>query len=194
MEFGRTKKLEENSYNLSDEINGVDYYRDSATGYYYKISDLNSKYKYDSGRSTGYAIPKGTWFYTKYAKGTTGTKKDQWAITDEPQYGDELTLVPGKSGNLSFMRKGTGVVPADLTKRIMEIAQMPASEFGNNIVKAIVPNIETTNQAVSVNFEALVKADNITNDVLPEVSKLVEKQLNNFTKNLNYSIKKIGGR
>jgi hypothetical protein len=178
----------------TETINGIKYYRDSKTGYYYKISDLNSNRKYDGGRTTGWAIPKGTWFYTKYAKGTLGTKKDQWAITDEPQFGDELTLVPGKSGNLSFMRKGTGVVPADLTKRLMEIAQMPVNELGNNIVKAVVPNIETTNQAVQVNFEALVKADNITNDVLPEVEKLVEKQLNTFTKNLNYSLKKVGGR
>lgn len=142
----------------------------------------------------------GSWFVkynvsvpaAMYAKGTLGTQKDQWAITDE--YGPELTLIPGKNGNLSFMRAGTGVVPADLTKRIMEIAQMPTSELGNNIIKAVVPNIETTNQAVQVNFEALVKADNITNDVLPEVEKLVEKQLNNFTRNLNYSLKKVGGR
>lgn len=130
----------------------------------------------------------------KFAKGTTGTTKDEWAITDEPQYGDELVLVPNAAGNLSFMRKGTGVVPADLTKRIMEIAQMPASELGNNIIKAVVPNIETNTQSVQVNFEALVKADNITNDVLPEVEKLVAKQLNTFTKNLNYSLKKVGGR
>ncbi len=178
----------------TETINGIKYYRDSKTGYYYKISDLNSKRKYDGGRTTGWAIPKGTWFYTKHAKGTLATKKDEWAITDEPQYGDELVLVPSAAGNLSFMRKGTGVVPAELTKRIMEIAQMPASELGNNIVKAVVPNIETTHQAVQVNFEALVKADNITNDVLPEVEKLVAKQLNTFTKNLNYSLKKVGGR
>jgi hypothetical protein len=71
---------------------------------------------------------------------------------------------------------------------------MPASELGNNIIKAVVPNIETNTQSVQVNFEALVKADNITNDVLPEVEKLVAKQLNTFTKNLNYSLKKVGGR
>jgi hypothetical protein len=129
-----------------------------------------------------------------YAKGTLGTTKDEWAITDEPQYGDELVLVPNAAGNLSFMRKGTGVVPADLTKRIMEIAQMPTNELGNNMIKAFVPNIETNTQSVQVNFETLVKADNITNDVLPEVEKLVAKQLNTFTKNLNYSLKKVGGR
>jgi hypothetical protein len=129
-----------------------------------------------------------------YAKGTTGTSKDHFSITDEPQYGDELVLVPSAAGNLSFMRKGTGVVPADLTKRIMEIAQMPASELGNNIVKAFVPNIETNTQSVQVNFETLVKTDYISKDILPEVEDMVSKQLNNFTKQLNYSLKRVGGR
>lgn len=140
-------------------------------------------------RANGVSIPA-----AMYAKGTLGISKDQWGITDEPQYGDELVLVPNAAGNLSFMRKGTSIVPADLTKRIMELAQMPMDQLGNNVIKAVVPNIETTNQAVQVNFEALVKADNITNDVLPEVEKLVEKQLNNFTKSLNYSLKRVGGR
>ena len=129
-------------------------------------------------------------YVEEYAKGTTGTKKDQWAITDE--IGDELTLVPGKDGNLSFMRKGTGVVPADLTKRLFELAQMPTNELiDNNIIKPLITNVETKNQALSVNFEALVKAETITSDVLPEVEKMVSKQLDAFTKKLNYALKRV---
>lgn len=127
-----------------------------------------------------------------YAKGTTSTKKDQWAITDEPQWGDELTLVPGKDGNLSFMRKGTGVVPAKLTERIMELAMQNPSDMSGTIVKPIVSDIKTNANAINVNFEALVKADNITNDVLPEVEKIVSKQLDKFTRSLNYSLRKVG--
>ena len=182
------RKIEANFETIDGEI----YYKHTNSGYYYKKTAIKSSTNARGNKQ--YYIPAGSDKYgvNRYAKGTLGTKKDQWAITDE--YGPELTLIPGKDGNLSFMRAGTGVVPADLTKRLMEIAQMPINELGNNIVKAVVPNIETTNQAVQVNFEALVKADNITNDVLPEVEKLVEKQLNTFTKNLNYSLKKVGGR
>lgn len=131
-------------------------------------------------------------YVEEYAKGTISTKKDQWAITDEPQWGDELTLVPGKDGNLSFMRKGTGVVPAKLTERIMELAMQNPSDMSGTIVKPIVSDIKTNANAINVNFEALVKADNITNDVLPEVEKIVSKQLDKFTRSLNYSLRKVG--
>lgn len=131
-------------------------------------------------------------YVEEYAKGTISTKKDQWAITDEPQWGDELTLVPGKDGNLSFMRKGTGVVPAKLTERIMELAMQNPSDMSGTIVKPIVSDIKTNANAINVNFEALVKADNITNDVLPEVEKIVSRQLDKFTRSLNYSLRKVG--
>ena len=137
-------------------------------------------------------LPGEKLYKKKYAKGTISTKKDQWAITDEPQWGDELTLVPGKDGNLSFMRKGTGVVPAKLTERIMELAMQNPSDMSGTIVKPIVSDIKTHANAINVNFEALVKADNITNDVLPEVEKIVSRQLDKFTRSLNYSLRKVG--
>lgn len=167
--------------------------------WYYPVSSKTKKYGYvpyarrrEKLPSTAMWTPgEGTTLFKKrYAKGTIGTKKDQWAITDEPQWGDELTLIPGKDGNLSFMRKGTGVVPAKLTERIMELAMQNPPDMSGTIVKPVVSNVETTNQAISVNFESLVKADNITNDVLPEVEKMVSKQLENFTRQLNYSIKR----
>ena len=132
--------------------------------------------------------------YQKYAKGSLGVEKDQWAITDEPQFGDELVLVPGSDGNLSFIRKGTGIVPADMTKKLFDLAEMPISNFGGNTIKAVVPNIQSTNQNVNITFDALVKTDYISKDIIPEVEDMVTKQLNNFTRQLNYSLKKVGGR
>lgn len=124
-----------------------------------------------------------------YAQGTLGTKRDELAITDE--IGDELVLVPGKNGNLSFMRKGTGVVPADLTKRLFNLAQMPDNELmRQNVVNAIVPNVSNNTQAIAINFEALVKAEHIDNDIMGDLEKMVSKQLNAFTKQLNYAIKR----
>lgn len=179
----------------TETINGTKYYRDSKTGYYYKISDLNSKRKYDGGRTTGWAIPKGTWFYTKHAQGTTGTTRDEWAITDEPQFGDELVLVPTPQGNLSYMRKGTGVVPADLTANLMEWGQFTPDSL--NLGGGI--NVNMINNAVNkpefnFAFDALVKAENITEETLPAVKKLVTQELNRFTKELNYALKGKGAR
>lgn len=188
----------------TETIDGVKYYRDSKTGYYYKISDLNPNRKYDGGRTTGWAIPKGTWFYTKngvttthggrsgkFAKGTTGTTRDQWAITDEPQFGDELVLVPGKDGNLSFMRKGTGVVPADMTQKLFELAQIPTSDLMNKNLTAIVPNITKNDFKNEFNFESLVHVDTVDSDTLPKLEKMVDKKIDDFSKALNYSIKRF---
>lgn len=175
----------------TETINGVKYYRDSKTGYYYKISDLNSKRKYDGGRTTGWAIPKGTWFYTKHAKGTTGTPRDEWAIDSEPQFGDELVLVPGKDGNLSFMRKGTGVVPADMTQKLFELAQIPTSDLMNKNLTAIVPNITKNDFKNEFHFESLVHVDTVDSDTLPKLEKMVDKKIDDFSKALNYSIKRF---
>ena len=131
-----------------------------------------------------------------YAKGTTGTPHDEWALTDE--IGDELVLVPGKSGNLSYMRKGTGVVPADLTANLMEWGQFTpgAMNLGGGV------NVNMINNAVNkpefnFAFDALVKAENITEEndcTLEKVYHQTVKELNRFTRELNYAIKGKGAR
>lgn len=132
---------------------------------------------------------------TLYAKGTTGTTQDQWAITDEPWLGDELTMYATKQGTLSYMRAGSTVIPADLTKELMTIgeigldglANMPKFDSGINLMSNVINKPE-----LNLSFEALVKADKITEDTLPEVKKFVTQELNNFAKKLNYSLKKVG--
>ena len=126
-----------------------------------------------------------------YAKGTMGTSRDQWAITDEPQFGDELVLIPGASGNLSYMRKGTSVVPADITKRIFDLAQTPTNELGNNLIKVSIPDISTNNN-IELTFDTLLKVENATKETIPELKKLVQEQLDIFARKLNYGIKRVG--
>jgi hypothetical protein len=127
----------------------------------------------------------------QYAKGTTGTPRDEWAITDEPQFGDELVLVPGKDGNLSFMRKGTGVVPADMTQKLFELAQIPTSDLMNKNLTAVVPNITKNDFKNEFNFESLVHVDTVDSDTLPKLEKMVDKKIDDFSRALNYSLKKF---
>ena len=126
-----------------------------------------------------------------YAKGTTGTTRDEWAITDEPQFGDELVLVPGKDGNLSFMRKGTGVVPADMTQKLFELTQIPTSDLMNKNLTAVVPNITKNDFKNEFNFESLVHVDTVDSDTLPKLEKMVDKKIDDFSRALNYSLKKF---
>lgn len=126
-----------------------------------------------------------------YAKGTTGTKRDEWAVTDEPQFGDELVLVPGKDGNLSFMRKGTSVVPADITQKLLELTQIPTSDLMNKNLTAIVPNVTKNDFKNEFNFDSLVHVDTVDSDTLPKLEKMVDKKIDDFSKALNYSIKRF---
>lgn len=126
-----------------------------------------------------------------YAKGTLATKRDELALTDEPTYGDELILVPNEAGNLSFLRKGTGVVPADMTKRLFELAQMPTSDLMNKNLTAIVPDITKNDFKNEFNFESLVHVDTVDSDTLPKLEKMVDKKIDDFSKALNYSLKKF---
>ena len=147
------------------------------------------------GRNFGYYFPKDTTYYKYYAKGTTGAKKDHWAITDEPQYGDELVLIPGKDGNLQYMRKGTGVVPADLTENLMEWGKLNPnmSTFGVNQGVNLMSNY-VSKPEFNLTFDALVKAEKITEDTLPEVKRFVQKEINNLVKQMNYALKGVGSK
>ena len=130
-----------------------------------------------------------------YAKGTLGTKKDQWAITDEPQFGDELTLVPTKQGNLSYMRKGTSVVPAAITEELLKLADigvdgltMPKFDSGINLN---IVNNAINKPELNIDIENFLRCDNVNHDTMPELEKFVDKKMNDFMKQLNYAIRKF---
>lgn len=179
------------SYNKALEIEGTD-------AIYYPYTNGNG-YKGYIRKGEGYTVlGNGKMdihsmkpLYQKYAKGTTGTSRDEWAITDEPQFGDELVLVPGKDGNLSFMRKGTGVVPADMTQKLFELAQIPTSDLMNKNLTAVVPNITKNDFKNEFNFESLVHVNTVDSDTLPKLEKMVDKKIDDFSKALNYSLKRF---
>ena len=177
----------------TETIDGIKYYK-SSEGRYFKISDLKKK-KYDGGRTTGWAIPAYTAGYSYYAKGTLGTKRDEWAITNE--LGPELTMYATPEGTLSFMRAGSTVVPADLTREIIDIAElgidgltnMPKFNSGVTMISNAINKPE-----INLSFEALVKAERIDENTLPEVKKFVQQEINTLVKQMNYAIKGKGGR
>jgi hypothetical protein len=130
-----------------------------------------------------------------YAKGTLGTKRDGWAITDESWIGEEITLAAGKNGQLQYLKKGSAVMPADISANLVEWGKLNPDMLNVGAT----PNINLINNAVNkpefnFTFDALVKADNITKETLPAVKELVAQELNRFTKELNYAIKGKGGR
>ena len=127
----------------------------------------------------------------KYAKGTIGTSKDQWAILDE--LGEELQLIPDGNGRLAYMKKGTGVVPADLTANLMEWGKLDPStmldknkpEIGLN--PSVVNNTEVN---ITMDIAEVVHIDKVDHDNMPDLTKAVEKQLDKYMKNLNAQIRR----
>lgn len=167
------------------------------------ITGLYEDYMKSTGRSE--ASYESSWLKTYrnrvkydtkyYAKGTLGTKRDEWAITDE--LGPELKMYATPEGNLSFMAVGSTVVPADLTKDIMEIADLgveglvntPKFNSGVNVITNAVNKPE-----INLSFDALVKAERIDENTLPEVKRYVQQEINTLVKQMNYAIKGKGGR
>ena len=169
-----------NLTSMHKTVGGVTYVPIPGTDYYVKKSDAPFG-----------SAPYGTKKYKYYAKGSLGVDKDQWAITDESQFGDELVLVPGKDGNLSFMRKGTGVVPADLTQKLFELAQIPTSDLMGKSMTAIVPNITKNEFKNEFNFDSLVHVDHCDQSTLKDLEKMVDNKINQFGKQMNYALKGV---
>lgn len=131
-----------------------------------------------------------------YAKGTTGVSEDQLAIVDE--FGPELILhADPTTGRLQYLTKGSGVVPHDATVELMKLANlgvsglMDANKFGANVNMI---NNAVNKPELNITFDSLIKAENITEETLPAVRKLVTQELNRFTKELNYALKGKGAR
>jgi hypothetical protein len=132
--------------------------------------------------------------YPVYAKGTTGTKKDELAIVDE--FGPELILhADPTTGRLQYLTKGSGVIPTRLTENLMEWGQFTPDDF--NFGAGV--NVNMINNAVNkpefnFEFDALVKAERIDENTLPEVKRFVQQEINSLVKQMNYAIKGKGGR
>ena len=127
-----------------------------------------------------------------YAKGTTGTTRDELAITDE--IGDELVLIPGKNGNLQYMRKGTAVMPADISANLIEWGKLNPNMMslsdvtsGINLMSNYVNKPE-----INLDIEHFLHVDNVSQDTLPTLKKFVTQEMNNLIRQLNYGLKKVG--
>lgn len=125
-----------------------------------------------------------------YAKGTLGINKNQLALIDE--LGEELVVNADGNGRLSYLTKGTGVVPADLTEKIMNLALDPASALDGVIPKTRIPSVTANNFDVNLSFDSLVHADNVTQDTLPELQKVIRNEFDYMMKQVNNGLKRAG--
>ena len=123
-----------------------------------------------------------------YAKGSLGVDKDQLALIDE--LGEELQLVPGGNGRLEYIKKGTSIIPHDLSKNLMEWGSLdPQDMLDRNRPAITAPHIVNTEVSINMNIAEVVHIDEVTNDTLPNLTKVVEKQMDAYMTKLNNAIK-----
>lgn len=119
-----------------------------------------------------------------YAKGTKSIDKDKLAFLDE--LGDELQLVPDGAGRLSYVKKGTGIIPADLTERLMEWGQLdPSSVLEQSKPTVSAPHIINNNIELNMQIGEVVHIDRADNGSIPNITKAVQDQMDNYMKNIN---------
>ena len=126
-----------------------------------------------------------------YASGTMGVKNDQFAILDE--LGEELQLVPDGQGRLAYMKKGTSVLNADMTKRLMDLAMDPQDMLDQNRPK-ISMSSSVVNNNTEIHIDAsvgeLIHVETLNGNNPAEVAKIVDKAWDKRMKELNGFVRK----
>lgn len=123
-----------------------------------------------------------------YSKGISSVKNDQFAWIDE--IGEELVLHAGNDGRLSYLTKGTSVIPADLTEKLMKLAVDPTQTLENSRPIISAPHITNNEVNIDMNIAEVVHIDTVTNDTMPDLTKAIEKQMDKYMKTLNSQIRK----
>jgi hypothetical protein len=122
-----------------------------------------------------------------------GTTRDQLAITDESWIGEEITLAAGKNGQLQYLKKGSAVMPADISANLVEWGKLNPNMMnvshmtdGINVMSNYINKPE-----IKVDVENFLNVGTVSRDTLPELEKLMDKKIDTFAKQLNASIRKF---
>lgn len=154
--------------------------------YYVKTSD---NIGFTGGSQGGYyKFKKGTKLYSYYAKGTLGTKQDETAIIDE--LGEELVLNAGPNGRLQYLTKGTSVIPADITKKLMDLALDPTEVLERSRPHANANMSVASNIELNLNIAEVVHVDHADADMIPDLANAVKIQMDKYMKGVNNNLKK----
>ena len=147
----------------------------------------------NEGSSHPYNINGGGWVRKQdiqgYAKGTKDLKKS--GIVNVDELGEELIL-GAQNGRLTYLEKGSGVIPADLTSNLMEWGKLdPSIMLDANRPKVDVsPEIHNTEIKLDCSVGTLLHIEEFNGDKPEDIAKLVSKEFEKHTKNLNNALKK----
>lgn len=140
-----------------------------------------------NGSYTGWVAKKDLVGY--YAKGTTSLKKSGLINVDE--LGEELIL-GAHNGRLTYAEKGTGIIPADITSNLMSWGELNPQEMIDRSRPSvgISPDVHNTEINLSITYGDMVSIGEFHGDNLADLEKMVAKQFEKHTKDLNSALRR----
>jgi hypothetical protein len=127
-----------------------------------------------------------------YAKGLKAADTAHLGAMDEPWLGDEMFIKTANGSRLKRIEVGDSVIPADMTKTLMAFAGSP-QKFLKDMMYDINAVGAGGNAPVSIDNRLIVQG-NVTEDVLPVLQQMVQKQENTLFKNMQNWMNAAGYR
>lgn len=128
-----------------------------------------------------------------YKTGVANVPNDQLAIVDEDQL-EELVLGV-ENGRLTYLSKGSSVIPADLTSNLMSWGTINPQDMLDRNRPSIGVSPSVVNNTMEFHIDAsvgeLMHVEELNGDNPDEVLKIVNKALEQHTKNLNNALRKF---
>lgn len=129
-----------------------------------------------------------------YSRGTKGVKNDQLAWIDEMGL-EELVMHAGPDGRLSFLSKGSSVIPHDITENLMKIGQLDPSELLERNRPQITPSKSIINNNTEIHIDAsvgeLIHVEHLDGNNPDEIYKVIDKAWDKKMQVLNNSIRRF---
>lgn len=133
------------------------------------------------------------WFKKSSVKAlASGTKKlEKSGIVNIDELGEELVL-RAQNGRLTYLEKGSGVIPADMTSNLMEWGKLDPTSMLEQNRPSITPSKSVINTEINIDCSVaeLVHIEHCDQNTLPDVEKIVNKALDKHMQNLNNSLRK----
>lgn len=126
-----------------------------------------------------------------YASGTKSLKKS--GIVNIDELGEEL-VIGAHNGRLTYLEKGSGVIPADITSNLMSWGKLNPQEILDRNRPSVAPHKNVFN-STEINLDAsvgtLVNIEHFDGNNPDEIVKIVNKAYDKKMQELNNSIKRF---
>lgn len=127
-----------------------------------------------------------------YASGTLSVPKDDIYTVDE--MGEEFILRKPGSGRYEYLQKGDSVIPADITKRLMEFGVDPASAIRRQLgaVQSVQPQMVSNNPTHITINQGNINCGFASKDMLREIERLQDEAADKAVTKINRSLRNKG--